>query len=234
VSTRALLLDALGTLVELPPPAPALRSELAGRFGVEVGLADAERAMRAEIAFYRARFDDAWDLAALGELRRQCATVMRDALPSSAALQLRSAGIDELVSALLAALRFRAYPDAAPALRAARERGLRLVVASNWDVALPEVLERIGLAQLLDGVISSAMVGARKPAAAPFAAALELAGVGPSEALHVGDSVAEDVEGALAAGIAAVLIDRKGVLPPEAVPANVARIASLSELGALT
>jgi putative hydrolase of the HAD superfamily len=111
---------------------------------------------------------------------------------------------------------------------------LRLVVASNWDVALPEVLERIGLARLLDGVVSSAMVGARKPAAAPFARALELAGVDPSEALHVGDSVVEDVEGALAAGIAAVLIDRTGVLPTEAVPAKVARIASLSELGAVS
>ncbi|MHB8694741.1 MAG: HAD family hydrolase [Solirubrobacteraceae bacterium] len=232
MSTRALLLDALGTLVELPPPAPALRSELSRRFGVDAGLADAERAIVAEIAFYRARFDDARDLEALRELRRQCAVVMRDALPASAAL--RSAGIDELVAALLGALRFRAYPDAAPALRAARERGLRIVVASNWDVALPEVLERIGLAQLVDGVVSSAMVGARKPAAAPFEAALALAGVGPSEALHVGDSVAEDVEGALAAGLSAALIVRSGDPPADVLPANVARIASLSELSALT
>ena len=43
-------------------------------------------------------------------------------------------------AAMLAAIRFDAFPDAAPALRELREGGLRLVVASNWDCSLPEVL----------------------------------------------------------------------------------------------
>jgi putative hydrolase of the HAD superfamily len=111
---------------------------------------------------------------------------------------------------MMAAIRFRAFDDAAPALRELRARGLRLVCLSNWDYSLPEVLGRVGLLGLLDGVVTSARVGVAKPAAGIFGAALELAGCDASEALHVGDSSEEDVRGASAAGIRAVLIDRSG------------------------
>ena len=62
----------------------------------------------------------------------------------------------------------------------------------------------------LDGVVTSAAVGARKPDPAMFEAALEIAGCSADEALHVGDTPAEDVAGAQAAGIRALLIDRDG------------------------
>src|SRR5205814_892612 len=75
-----------------------------------------------------------------------------------------------------ASIVFEAYPDAAPALEDLRGRGIRLVAASNWDCSLPRVLDRAGLGALLDGVVSSATVGARKPDAALFEAALVLAG----------------------------------------------------------
>ena len=88
--------------------------------------------------------------------------------------------------------------------------GLRLVCVSNWDYALPSVLQDVGLLGLLDAVITSAAVGARKPDARVFRAALEAAGCSAAEALHVGDSAAEDVAGARAAGIRALRIDRSG------------------------
>ena len=97
---------------------------------------------------------------------------------------------------MMAAIRFRAYPDAAPALARLRELGLTLVCVSNWDYALPEVLDRCGLGGSLDAVVTSAGAGARKPDPAIFAAALELAGCGPDEALHVGDTPEEDIAGA--------------------------------------
>jgi putative hydrolase of the HAD superfamily len=225
---KALLLDALGTLVELPPPAPALREELQRRFGVAVTLEQAERAIAAEIAYYRSRFDEATDDSKLRALRRDCAQVLRAALPASEVLA--QAPVDAIVETLLGALRFRPYDDSAPAIGAARKRGLRVVVASNWDVGLGEVLARIGLAPLLDGVVTSASVGARKPAAAVFEAALRIAGVPPGEALHVGDSPVEDVAGARAAGLSAVLIARDG---RAGVPGDVSTVASLSELSAL-
>jgi putative hydrolase of the HAD superfamily len=201
----AILLDALGTLVALEPPAPALRVELQRRFGVEVTEAEAERAIAAEIVYYRAHLDEGRDLERLAELRARCARVLQDSLPPTAAHVDPGA----MTEALLASLRFRAFPDAAPALAGARERGTRLVVVSNWDMSLNQVLARLALAPLLDGIVTSAAAGARKPAPEIFTRALELAGAGPERAIHVGDSLDEDVAGARAAGIEPILIRRE-------------------------
>jgi putative hydrolase of the HAD superfamily len=111
---------------------------------------------------------------------------------------------------MMAAIRFRAFSDAAPALAELRWLGLRLVCVSNWDVSLPEVLERCGLGAALDGVVCSAAAGARKPDPRIFAAALGEARCEAGEALHVGDTPEEDVAGAEAAGIRALLLDRDG------------------------
>jgi FMN phosphatase YigB (HAD superfamily) len=81
-------------------------------------------------------------------------------------------------------------------------------VVSNWDISLAAVLSATGLAELLDGAVASAGIGVPKPAPAIFEAALELAGVSPREAVHVGDTLAHDVLGARAAGIAPVLLRR--------------------------
>jgi putative hydrolase of the HAD superfamily len=136
-------------------------------------------------------------------------------------------------AAMLDAIRFQPYPDAAPALRVLRQRGLRLVVASNWDCSLPEVLERAGLAPLVDGVVASASVGADKPGPAVFRAALEIAGCDASDAVHVGDSPSKDAGGALAAGIRPVLIERDPHAGREASKPPVTTIASLAELPGL-
>jgi putative hydrolase of the HAD superfamily len=118
--------------------------------------------------------------------------------------------MDVAVDELVAAIRFSAYPDAVPALGALRDRGLRLLAVSNWDCSLPRVLDRCGLGGLLDGTITSAETGSRKPDPAIFERALELARCAPDEVLHVGDTAEEDVAGARAAGIRPLLIDRDG------------------------
>jgi putative hydrolase of the HAD superfamily len=224
---RAVLLDALGTLLELEPPAPRLVAELAAR-GVTVSEAQADAALRAEIAYYRAHHDEAGDAASLDDLRDRCAAVLRDALPPYA----RAA--PDLCGALLGALRFRPYPEVPAALRALRAAGVRLVVVSNWDVSLHEALARTGLAALVDAAISSAEAGAAKPDPAIFRHALALAGapgdpVAPADALHAGDSPEHDVAGARAAGITPVLVARDGTPPPAGVRA-VADLTALRDL----
>jgi putative hydrolase of the HAD superfamily len=84
------------------------------------------------------------------------------------------------------------------------------VVVSNWDCSLPCVLADAGLLKLVDGVVSSAEAGAAKPDPAPFLRGLQLAGADPIEALHVGDSPANDVAGAHAAGMDGLLLARHG------------------------
>jgi putative hydrolase of the HAD superfamily len=192
---RAVFLDALGTLVELEPPWVYLRDRVPPKVEDERLVA----AVRAEMGYYREHAHEGRDAASLADLRRRCAAVLSAEL-----------GVTITVEALVEAVRFNAYPDAETALGRLRERGLRLVVVSNWDCSLSTVLERCGFAGLIDGAVSSAEAGARKPEPAIFAAALELASCEAREALHVGDSPEEDLEGARAAGIRALLIDRDG------------------------
>jgi putative hydrolase of the HAD superfamily len=199
---HAVLLDALGTLVELEPPWERLEGE-------------PERmraAFRAEMAYYRDHSLEGRDEASLADLRGRCAALLSEGLG-------RDVGVPEMMDAI----RFRAFDDAAPALGELRARGLRLVCVSNWDYSLPEVLGRVGLLRLLDGVVTSAGVGVAKPDPAIFEAGLELARCGASEALHVGDSSEEDIAGAASAGIRALLLDRSGG----------GDIASLDEIPAL-
>jgi putative hydrolase of the HAD superfamily len=224
-AVKAVLLDVLGTLIELESPAPALREEIERRTGVDVGEERAAEAFGAEIGYYLAHHVEGRDMDAVEDLRDRCAeeiwrTLALDGLDHATARE-----------AMLAALRFRAFPDALPLLQLLNGRGMRLVAASNWDASLPESLERTGLAPYLDGALSSAVVGAAKPDPAVFEAALELAGCEPAEAFHVGDSPQGDVDGARAAGIRVALLDRLGVLPdpPEGVP----KISSLDEVASV-
>jgi putative hydrolase of the HAD superfamily len=71
-------------------------------------------------------------------------------------------------------------------------------------------------------------VGEAKPSPRVFVRALAVARVSPGEALHVGDKVDNDVEGARAAGVSAVLLQREGDPPP-----GVEAVRSLRELAAL-
>ena len=193
MTTQAVLLDALGTLVELEPPWTRLACIAGGD-----GATDREAWLR-EMAYYRDHAHEATDAESLADLRRRCAELLSDGL-----------GREVDVETMMAAIRFHPAADARPALSGLRKRGLTLVCVSNWDYALPRVLGDAGLAELLDGVVTSAGAGARKPDPAIFRAALAVAGCEPAEALHVGDTPEEDVAGARAAGIPAVLLDRRG------------------------
>jgi putative hydrolase of the HAD superfamily len=224
---KVALLDALGTLLWLEPPAPLLRDELDRRLGLRVDDATAQAAIAAEIAYYRAHNLEGGDPARLADLRRRCAEVVAGVLTAAGHDRVP---LDGVLDALLNALRFQAFPDAVPALGRLRAAGLRTVVVSNWDVSLHDRLAEVGIADLVDGAVASAEVGAAKPDPAIFARALELAGgVAPGDAIHAGDSPREDVEGARRAGIAPVLVARDGVSAPAGVPA----IRTLDELADL-
>jgi putative hydrolase of the HAD superfamily len=212
-------LDALGTLVELQPPAPRLRALLAAR-GFEVSEERAAAGFSAEIAYYLEHNLEGSDRARLDDLRDRCAEAMMEALELP---DLEHATARE---AMLGSLEFVPFPDVLPALDALR--GHVLIVVSNWDCSLADWLGPAGLLEHFEAVVTSAEVGVGKPGRAIFERALALAGVGPGEAVHVGDSLENDVAGARAAGIRPVLVARDG-----GAPAGVEAIRSLAELPAL-
>jgi HAD superfamily hydrolase (TIGR01549 family) len=85
-----------------------------------------------------------------------------------------------------------------------------LAVITNYDQApfIQTVLRRWDLDKYFKHVIISEAVGIKKPDPAIFRLALEKTGLAPEQVIHVGDSIADDVAGAVAAGIMPVLITR--------------------------
>src|SRR4051794_37205350 len=106
---RAVLLDAMGTLLTFEPPAPRLRAALLQRCGVDVGETAAGRGIRDEISYYRAHLHEGADAAGLAALRLASAEAMRPAL----GLDVPGRVLTEL---LLTALRFHALPRVPDAL----------------------------------------------------------------------------------------------------------------------
>jgi putative hydrolase of the HAD superfamily len=104
---------------------------------------------------------------------------------------------------------FELYDDVPDALAALRSAGLRLGLVSNSARDVREFARHHGLE--VDAGISSFHHGRTKPHASIFRAVLDLLEVDPHEAVMVGDTIADDIEGALALGMHAILLDRKGV-----------------------
>lgn len=100
------------------------------------------------------------------------------------------------------------FEDVVPTLAELQARGVQLAVLSNFDTRLDDLLADLGLARYFAGVHLSSRIGAAKPDARIFQAALLHHGLQPQEAWHFGDSWREDVEGAEAVGLRAYLLDR--------------------------
>jgi putative hydrolase of the HAD superfamily len=118
---------------------------------------------------------------------------------------------------------FDLYDDVLDTIGALRAAGLRIGLVSNSARDVSEFARHHGLD--VDAGISSFHHGHTKPHASIFRAVLDLLGVEPAEALMVGDTIADDIEGALAVGMRAILLDRDGRCP-EFEP----RIESLRDL----
>jgi HAD superfamily hydrolase (TIGR01509 family) len=88
------------------------------------------------------------------------------------------------------------------------------VVTNNTLSEQSEKLATFELAPYVAALVTSAEIGASKPDPRIFGAALARLGCAPGDAVMIGDSLRDDVEGALAAGIGAIWFDRSGAPPP--------------------
>jgi putative hydrolase of the HAD superfamily len=103
---------------------------------------------------------------------------------------------------------FELFEDVLPVLEELRAAGLQLAVVSNGIRDLTAFVAHHRLD--VDAIVDSRRHGRVKPHPTIFQAALDLLGVGASDAVMVGDSIEEDIEGARALGMRAILIDRDG------------------------
>jgi len=121
------------------------------------------------------------------------------------------------------------YPDVVPALSRLRSDGRPVGLVTNYDARVHPLLEALELRAWFDCVAIPGLAGAAKPDPAIFRYALEQAEVTAECATYVGDLIDEDVDGARAAGIRPILLDRAG---RHRGVAGVVRIESLDDLAA--
>jgi putative hydrolase of the HAD superfamily len=117
----------------------------------------------------------------------------------------------EMTAAWERAQHFELYDDALPTLSALREHGLKLGLLSNTSRDLATFVVHHGLD--VDAVLTSRQHGKTKPHASIFTRILELLEVDASDAVMVGDTIEDDIEGAQALGMRALLLDRLGRYP---------------------
>lgn len=120
------------------------------------------------------------------------------------------------------------FSDVHETLIEIRSHGLPMAVVSNWPATLEATLGRLAIRDYFDSVVASGVVGYAKPHPRIFRIALEQLGVAPHRAVHVGDSAGDDIQGAAAAGVHAVLLDRDG--SRGAAPQRIRSLAELRHL----
>jgi putative hydrolase of the HAD superfamily len=117
----------------------------------------------------------------------------------------------EIVRAWEHSANFELFEDAVPVLQALRGAGLKIGLVSNTSRDLGRFVDHFSLD--VDAWISSGAHGKVKPSPSIFLAVLDQLEVMPAEAAMVGDSPLDDVDGARALGMRALLLDREGRFP---------------------
>ncbi|MEW6746448.1 MAG: HAD-IA family hydrolase [Planctomycetota bacterium] len=229
-SPRVVFFDAGLTLLQPCPSAAQLYHETALRCGGRGSVAQYRSAIETEWPSFTRHFaSNGWLEHASDEVEELAWRWFTDRVASAVGeTELDCAAFNrELRDLFSRAATWRLFDDVGPALEVLREAGIRTALISNWDTRLRTILSDHGLLEQLDPVVISSEVGMRKPHPGIFRYAVERTGCAPGECWHVGDSVTDDVHGALEAGLPAILIDRRGTLP---VPAGAAVARSLHEV----
>jgi putative hydrolase of the HAD superfamily len=127
---------------------------------------------------------------------------------------------------------YRLFDDALPCIDALKERGVLVgLITNNESVHQRAKIAKVGLEGLFDAVVISGELGVAKPDPQIFVHACDLVGVAAGEAMHVGDNPYADADGATAAGLHAVWLDRRGEYDGRPVPYRV--VSSLAEVPGL-
>jgi putative hydrolase of the HAD superfamily len=229
--TRAVFFDVDFTLIY---PGPMFRSEGYRAFGERYGLALDEATFDAAVASAGSLLDlpdqSTYDAEIFVAYTRHIVERMGGAGPAV------DACAREIYDEWAACHHFELYEDVPQVLRELSAAGIPIGLISNSHRSLASFQSHFELDGLIAAAVSSSEHGFMKPHRSIFQAALQLVNVPADQAVMVGDSVRQDVEGALGAGMRAVLLQRNGMpfggeetLRARGVPV----IATLTELSSL-
>jgi putative hydrolase of the HAD superfamily len=202
---RAVFFDAVGTLIV--PSAPVARTYV--EFGRRHGVNCIEDEVRGRFrdAFARQEEIDRESGWRTNEARERARwrAIVSEVLPGA------EGAFDELWAWFSSPAAWTIHPEAGEVLRELANRRIAVGMASNFDSRLLGLVESFPeLAPVRGRCAISSLIGWRKPAPEFFRNVAQRVGCPTAQVLHVGDDRKNDVEGAIAAGLRAILYDPEG------------------------
>ena len=205
---RAITFDIGGTLIEPWPSVGHVYATVAAEHGVR-GL-DPETLNK--------RFHEAWrERGEFQHSRKAWAALVDRVFDGLVDRQPSETFFPQLYTRFGEARAWRICPDVLPTLDELASRGIPMAAVSNWDERLRPLLKALNLDGYFEAVLVSCELYFAKPSDVIFEHALRKRGTPAAETLHVGDSAAEDLAGARAAGMQALLINRQGNAGPDSI-----------------
>jgi len=234
---RAVLLDAGGTLFRLKRPVGDVYAETAARYGVR---ADPGKVQDSYVRVWNRRSASIPVGAAARPDNEKTwwKELVREVFLPSGGVPDFDRFFDELNSLFVKPDLWELFPEVPGTIARLRSAGLRLAIVSNWDSNLETLCKNLGIDGSFDVIAASSVVGVSKPDPRIFQHVLSLLGVKPDEAVHVGDTLRDDVWGARASSVTPVWLRRPGTKAAESGPESGANpgepgvrvIASLAEI----
>lgn len=204
---RAIFFDAGGTLFRPFPSVGHYYSKVASHYGCVVGEKEIE-----------ASFHRVWrEHDRIGDLRGHCdekvekifwRKIVTAAFEGFGNFSSFDDFFEELHDLFAEPFVWKLYPEVEEVLRDLKQKNYIMGLVSNWDSRLLKLCKGLGLDAYLDFKVISAMFGVAKPDPKIFREALRVAKVSADKAVHVGDSLEDDIRGAHLAGIPAIWLDR--------------------------
>ena len=205
---NTIFFDGAGTLFRVRGSVGMIYSDIARRFGVDVSPEYIEDAFKKAFAFAPPlAFPGAIPSSLRGKERDWWRTLAAEVF-KGIPFQRFDAFFEELFEYFRGSMGWELFPETQSVLEEVKGRGFRLGIISNFDSRIYDVCRTLRIFSLLDSITLSSEVGAAKPDTKIFKTALAKGGLKPEEALHIGDSLAEDVHGGRSAGLLSIFLDR--------------------------
>lgn len=209
MTIRAVLLDAVGTLIYAQPPVAAAYADAARACDVPISLESIHSRFADAFAQQEQldrRLDQATSQQREHERWRQIVDyVFQDATPDS---QVRERTFARLWEHFARPDHWRVYDDATKCIDHLLRRGLTVGIASNFDDRLAAIARQLEPLDQVERLFVSAQVGRRKPGLEFFRFIERELNLSPNQLLSVGDHFENDIAGARAAGWQAIWLDR--------------------------
>ena len=203
---KAVFFDAGGTLLFPYPSVGEVYSRVAGEHGLQ---ADANHLNEVFRQVWH-RKDALAMTAGMDEKseRKWWREIVREVFKETGGFKDFEVFFDDLYNQFASRATWKLYDETHEVLHYVKSRGYIVGMISNWDHRLLKLCDAFDIKKYFDFMLISAIYGKPKPHQDIFGEALRLSGVKPDEALHIGDSLEDDVQGATRLKIRTLWLNR--------------------------